>query len=213
MGTTPVEGSRGQPSLRSDVDKESTSRRVDCPDWTTRGARIQTAPVTTTNGGEQTEAEAEAQHITEVRRRRAELLESINALENALAAPVPSGQIKWVQGVSDALLELSGDFHEHVELTEGPAGLYARVNRSSPRLSHLVDRLIQDHVTLTELISELLTVVGKAAGTFARGDSMLAALDEVRDLGTTLIGALVRHRQRGSDLMYEGYSVDIGGQD
>ena len=188
---------------------------MDGPDWTTRGARIQTAPVTTTNGGEQTkaDAEAEAQHITEVRRRRAELLESINALENALAAPVPIGQIKWVQGVSDALLELSGDFHEHVELTEGPTGLYARVNRSSPRLSHLVDRLTQDHITLTELISELLTVVGKAAGTFARGDSMLAALDEVRDRGTTLIAALVRHRQRGSDLMYEGYSVDIGGQD
>jgi hypothetical protein len=169
--------------------------------------------VTTTNGGGQTEPEAEAQDFTELRRRRAELLESINALEQALAAPVPGGQIKWVQGVSDALLELSGDFHDHVELTEGPAGLYARVNRSSPRLSHLVDRLIQDHNTLTELISELLTVVGKAAGTFARGDSMLAALDEVRDRGTTLIGALVRHRQRGSDLMYEGYSVDIGGQD
>jgi hypothetical protein len=171
--------------------------------------------VTTTNDGGQTEpeVEAEAHDFTELRRRRAELLESINALEQALAAPVPGGQIKWVQGVSDALLELSGDFHDHVELTEGPAGLYARVNRSSPRLAHQVERLTQDHSTLTELISELLTVVGKAAGTFARGDSMLAALDEVRDRGTTLIAALVRHRQRGSDLMYEGYSVDIGGQD
>ena len=179
--------------------------------------RLQTAPVTTTDGSGQTEpeveVEVEAQHITEVRRRRAELLESINALEQALAAPVPSGQIRWVQGASDALLELSGDFHDHVELTEGPAGLYARVIRTSPRLAHQVERLTQDHATLTELISELLTVVGKAAGTFARGDSMLVSLDEVRDRGTTLIAALVRHRQRGSDLMYEGYSVDIGGQD
>ena len=171
--------------------------------------------MTTTNGGGQTEpdVQAEAEHITEVRRRRAELLESINALEQALAAPVPSGQIRWVQGVSDALLELSGDFHEHVEITEGPNGLYARVNRSSPRLAYQVERLTQDHTTLTDLISALLTVVGQAAGTFARGDSMVVALDEVRDRGTTLIGALVRHRQRGSDLMYEGYSVDIGGQD
>jgi hypothetical protein len=178
-------------------------------------ARLQTALVTTINGGGQTEpdVQAEAEHITEVRRRRAELLESINALEQALAAPVPSGQIRWVQGVSDALLELSGDFHEHVEITEGPNGLYARVNRSSPRLAHQVERLTQDHATLTDLISALLTVVGQAAGTFARGDSMVVALDEVRDRGTILIGALVRHRQRGSDLMYEGYSVDIGGQD
>jgi hypothetical protein len=183
-------------------------------DWTTRALGYN-ARVTTTDGSGQTqpEVEGEAQHITEVRRRRAELLESINALEQALAAPVPSGQIRWVQGVSDALLELSGDFHEHVEITEGPAGLYARVNRSSPRLSHQVLRLTQDHATLTGLVSELLTVVGQAAGTFARGDSMLVALDEVRDRGTILIAALVRHRQRGSDLMYEGYSVDIGGQD
>lgn len=171
--------------------------------------------MTTSDGGGQTEpeVEAEAEHLLEVRRRRAELLESINALEQALAAPVPGGPIRWVQHVSAALLELSGDFRDHVEITEGPAGLYARVNRSSPRLSHQVERLIQDHKTLTTLMSDLLTLVGKAAGEFARGDSMRADVDEVRDRGTTLIGALVRHRQRGSDLMYEGYTVDIGGQD
>jgi hypothetical protein len=173
--------------------------------------------VTTSDGGGRTEpevdAEAEAEHLLEVRRRRAELLESINALEQALAAPVPGGPIRWVQNVSAALLELSGDFRDHVEITEGPAGLYARVNRSSPRLSHQVDRLIQDHKTLTELMSELLTLVGKAAGQFARGDSMRQDVDEVRERGTILIAALVRHRQRGSDLMYEGYTVDIGGQD
>lgn len=159
------------------------------------------------------EGEPEAEALTEIRLRRAELLESINALEQALAAPVPGGQIRWVQGVSEALLGLSGDFHDHVELTEGPAGLYGRVLRTSPRLTHQVERLTRDHETLTRLISELFTIVGTAAGTFARGDSMLAALDEVRDRGTTLIAALVRHRQRGSDLMYEGYTVDIGGQD
>lgn len=171
--------------------------------------------MTTTDGGGQVEpeAETEAEHLTELRRRRAELLESINFLEQALAAPVPSGPIRWVQNVSAALLELSGDFREHVELTEGPAGLYARVNRASPRLSHQVDRLIQDHKTLTELISDLLTLVGRAAGSFARGDSMRSDVDEVRERGTALISALARHRQRGSDLMYEGYSVDIGGQD
>ena len=171
--------------------------------------------MTTTDGGGPVEptVESEAQHLDELRRRRAELVESINSLEQALLAPVPSGPIKWVQNVSAALLELSGDFRDHVEITEGPSGLYARVNRTSPRLSHQVDRLTQDHKTLTELISDLLTLVGKAAGSFARGDSMRSDVDEVRERGTALISALVRHRQRGSDLMYEGYSVDIGGQD
>lgn len=171
--------------------------------------------MTTTNGGGQIEPEvdSEAEHLEKLRLRRAELVESINGLQQALVAPVPSGPIRWVQNVSAALLELSADFRDHVELTEGPTGLYSRVNRTSPRLSHQVDRLIQDHKTLTELMSDLLTLVGKAAGHFARGDSMREEVDEVRERGNALISALVRHRQRASDLMYEGYSVDIGGQD
>jgi len=171
--------------------------------------------MTTSAGDPQTklDAEAEAENLSVLRRRRAELLGAINALEQALAAPIPGGPMAWVQKVSAALLQLSGDFRDHVELTEGPAGLYGRVIRSSPRLAHQVEKLTLDHATLTALMSDLLTLVGKAAGEFARGDSMLDDLDDVRERGTTLIAALVRHRQRGSDLRYEGYSVDMGGQD
>lgn len=158
-------------------------------------------------------AEAETQDFTELRRRRAELLESINELEQALASPLPGGQMRWVQGVSAALFELSNDFRDHLELTEGTNGLYGRVIRTSPRLAHQVKRLTEDHAKLIELIAELLTRVGSAAVSFARGDAIVADMDEVRDHGTILIGALARHRQRGSDLMYEAYSVDIGGQD
>ncbi|MHB8187012.1 MAG: hypothetical protein ACYDDU_13225 [Dermatophilaceae bacterium] len=171
--------------------------------------------MTTSAGDPQTklDAESEAERLRVLRRRRAELLGAINALEQALAAPIPGGPMAWVQKVSAALLELSGDFRDHVELTEGPDGLYGAVIRSTPRLAHQVEKLTQDHATLTELMSDLLTLVGKAAGSFARGESMRDELDEVRERGTTLIAALVRHRQRGADLMYEGYSVDMGGQD
>jgi len=171
--------------------------------------------MTTMPEGGQKEADDqfEAQGLTEIRRRRAELLESINELEQALAAPVPGRQMHWVERVSAALLALSGDFHDHVELTEGPKGLYGRVIQTAPRLGHAVDWLTLDHKAVTELIGELLSVVGKAAERFARGDSMLEDLDEVRERGTKLLAALVRHRQRGADLVYEGFSVDIGGQD
>jgi len=173
-----------------------------------------------TAGSAQTgpDTETQTQDLTEVRRHRAELLESITALEQALAAPVPGRQMHWAERVSSALLELSGDFRDHVGLTEGPDGLYSRMIRSSPRLVHNVERLTREHVTLTGKITELLALVGRADGAFARADPMLPdpALgdpDEVRDRGNKLLGALIRHRQRGSDLIYDAYSLDIGGQD
>ena len=85
--------------------------------------------------------------------------------------------------------------------------------RSSPRLAHEVDRLTKEHRTLTELIAEMLALVGLADGPPARIDPNLGDPDEVRDRGTALLSALVRHRQRGADLVYEAYSVDIGGED
>jgi len=35
--------------------------------------------------------------------------------------------------------------------------------------------------------------------------------DEIRAELTTLLVALARHRQRGADLVYEAYDVDLGG--
>jgi hypothetical protein len=37
--------------------------------------------------------------------------------------------------------------------------------------------------------------------------------EAVRKQGTNLLGRLVRHRQRGADLIYEAYQTDIGGGD
>jgi len=74
------------------------------------------------------------------------------------------------------------------------------------------DRL-SDPETLPYTEFKLQVAAQNVSEVFARGDSMRSDVDEVRERGTALISALVRHRQRGSDLMYEGYSVDIGGQD
>jgi hypothetical protein len=37
-------------------------------------------------------------------------------------------------------------------------------------------------------------------------------VDDVREAATALLGRLVRHRQRGSDLVFEAYEFDIGGE-
>jgi hypothetical protein len=146
----------------------------------------------------------DAEFLEELRRHRAELRESISALEDALAAPAASDWQRWAQRVHVAAVELAGDFREHVDLTEGPDGLYREVLKTSPRLSGPVDTLMREHGLIRGQVDSLLARVGPSDG--------VVDVDRVRDLGTALLGRLVRHRQRGSDLVFEAYEFDIGGE-
>jgi hypothetical protein len=138
-----------------------------------------------------------------LRRHRAELRESMSTLEDALAAPATADQARWAQRVHVSLVELSGDFREHIDITEGPNGLYRDLLETSPRLSDAVASLTREHVLIRGQVDGLLARVTPDA---------IEDVDRVRDLGTALLGRLVRHRQRGSDLVFEAYEFDIGGE-
>jgi hypothetical protein len=138
-----------------------------------------------------------------LRRHRAELRESMSALEQALAAPAPTRLDAWTQRVHVALVELSADFREHIDITEGPDGLYGGLLTTAPRLSNAVARLTREHAQIRDLVEDLLTCASEPEAN---------DVNRVRDLGTALLGRLVRHRQHGSDLVYEAYAVDIGGE-
>jgi hypothetical protein len=140
--------------------------------------------------------------LEELRQHRAELRESMSALEDALAAPATADLSHWVPRVQAALAEVAGDFRAHIEITEGTHGMYRELLRSSPRLAGAVDGLTQEHLVIIGQIDTLLTHV----------DTPAVDADRVRGTGTTLLGRLVRHRQRGSDLVFEAYEFDIGGE-
>ena len=142
--------------------------------------------------------------LEELRRHRAELRESMSALEDALASPATSDHSRWAQRVEAALVEVSGDFRAHVDITEGPNGLYLEVLTTSPRLAGAVDDLTRDHLLIGRGIDDVLTRVA--------GPDATATVDDVRAASTLLLGRLVRHRQRGSDLVFEAYEFDIGGE-
>jgi hypothetical protein len=142
-------------------------------------------------------------YMERMRAHRAELRDSVAAVDDALASPIARGGA-WRERVRAALAELSHDFRDHVELTEGPGGIYEGVRSSSPRLIAAVDRLTGEHVRYAEAIRGYLAVL-EHGGTI--GD-----LPAFREEVTTLMGELVRHRQKGGDLVYEAYAVDLGGQ-
>jgi len=139
-----------------------------------------------------------------LRRQRAELRGSMGALELALAGPAPGGQVRWAERVHVALVELSADFREHVDVTEGQDGLYVDLLATAPHLSDAVARLAREHTQIRDLVDDLLTRT--------RTSDSKEDVDKVRDGGTMLLGMLARHRQRGSDLVYEAYELDVGGE-
>ncbi|MCW2494276.1 hypothetical protein [Jatrophihabitans sp.] len=136
-----------------------------------------------------------------VRRRRAELRESIALLRSALAAP-SAEPVVWGERVQQELARLALDFIEHVEVTEGPAGLHESVIESSPRLSHAVDVLTAEHEELEAQIAALSAV--------AEAPVMAADVEAITAQGSELVGLLVKHRQRGADLVYEAFQQDLG---
>jgi hypothetical protein len=143
--------------------------------------------------------------LEELRRHRAQLRGSMSALEDALAAPAAAAdQARWAQRVHVALVELSRDFREHIDITEGPNGLYRDLCKTSPRLSDAVAGLTREHELICGQVDSLLARVTEP--------DVIENVESVRDLGTALLGRLVRHRQRGSDLVFEAYEFDIGGE-
>jgi hypothetical protein len=139
-----------------------------------------------------------------LRQLRAELRESINAVELALAAPAVGRGGAWTERVAAALGELSADISTHIAVTEGPDGVHRELLDTAPRLANAVQHLVTDHAVIAALVEDLLS---RASNPASNDD-----IDTIRELATGLLGRLARHRQRGADLIYEAYETDIGGE-
>ncbi|CCI54037.1 hypothetical protein [Nostocoides jenkinsii] len=143
-------------------------------------------------------------YLEEVRAHRGELGEAMRALDDALAMPLGLGQL-WRRRVRAALTELAHDLEDHVSLTEAPGGLYADLRTRSPRLASGVEAQLADHVHFVTEVGRLLDARDEGTA----GEDVAGHREAINQL----LALLARHRQRGSDLIYEAYAVDIGGSD
>lgn len=137
--------------------------------------------------------------------RRAELLAAITALERALA--VPARDPTWKHHVVAGVDGLTVAFDHHIDATEGSDGMYAEILRSAPRLLFAVNQLVLEHADVRASIGGL----AKLADELDSDD--VEAIERIRIEGTDLLSRLVRHRQRGADMVFEAYAQDIGGCD
>lgn len=154
--------------------------------------------------GDPTEVSA-ASAVDAVRIRRAELREALYELERALAAPAANRAAAWGETLHATVGRLVTEFALHVEVTEGPTGLHQMILAGDLRLANQVEALAEEHQAIAADIAELA----------AESEAPVVPDDvaAVREQGTTVLGRIVRHRQRGADLVYEAYATDIGGGD
>jgi hypothetical protein len=151
--------------------------------------------------------DAQSLHLDDVRMRRAGLKAALSGLELALAAPA-ANRADWVTHVRDALDVVHEVWTRHIVETEAPGGFLDDLVTESPRLSTPSSRLRREH---SEILATIVRAETNLATPPSAEDTYVAWADEMRVELTALLAALARHRQRGADLVYEAYAVDLGG--
>ncbi len=156
--------------------------------------------------GAGTDTEPPHPALDDVRVRRAGLKSALSNLELALAAPA-ANRADWVAHVRDALAVVHEVWTRHIMETEAPGAFLDDLAGESPRLSKPITRLRREHNDILATIVNGELRLGEPPA----DDTYEAWAEDLRVELTALLAALARHRQRGADLIYEAYAVDIGG--
>ena len=137
----------------------------------------------------------------EIINRRQDLYEAMRRLEASSARA--SGLDDWVDGIRDALNNLESALQRHVSEIERPDGLFDEVIERAPHLESDVEGLRREHRDLLTACHEALAIAGGPA---------VDARALRRKVMTTL-ARLATHRQRGSELLFDTYNVDLAAGD
>ncbi len=116
----------------------------------------------------------------------------------------PATSDHWHQSVADSLERLGGSLRERIADIEAKDGLLEDIADTAPRLSGEVGALRREHAAILVAHNQAL----QAATAGGPGD-----IESVRRRVMALLGRLVTHRHRVTDLLYEAYSVDISAGD
>ncbi len=135
-------------------------------------------------------------------RRRRELRDALMSLEDAISSPVRTPE-SWRELVAGRLDALDRAFADHVTETEREGGLYDEVEAMDVHVTSRARRLREEHPVLRRNIDDM---VARFAAPFPEGTDLAVVRDDVQ----RLMGKIVRHRQAGSDLVWEAYAIDIG---
>ena len=142
--------------------------------------------------------------LDQARVRRTALGDAADLIEDLIARPGSDPQ--WTVRVADSLQGLQHAFAAHVEEVESDDGLLPRLLDDAPRVANGVRRMEREHVTITADLEAAAELVRSCGGECDGG-----VVDQIRESVVDVLRSISRHRQKGADLVYEAYNVDIGG--
>lgn len=145
-------------------------------------------------------APSSSTHLETARERRHRLGDTLAAFEKAVSAPHATDG--WLDLVEPALRDVRQALERHIEVTEGRGGFLEEIGDEAPRLANEIALMEVEHrVLLEEIVS---------------AQNSLRQVGDPRAIRNRALAILVRlslHRQRGADLVYEAYNVDIAAGD
>ena len=144
--------------------------------------------------------------LQEAAKRRRTLHEALVGLEMAISSPAAGRIPDWTRLVTKEVIAVRDAWDQHIDGTEKPEGLYEEIVGTSPRLVGTVDRLRNEHPDITDAVRLMVERIEHV-----EIGGLEWPLDDARDDLQRFIGKVIRHRQRGADLVWEAYNVDIGG--
>ena len=138
---------------------------------------------------------------------RADLHLALIETEDAISAAAPGRFQEWTDAVLGALVHLHTAFHEHISQAEGDDGLYEEIMGREPRLRGDITVLKNEHPQILEAIHAPYNRLKD------RAPEAHSPAAEIREEVTHALARITRHRQKGADLVWEAYFVDLGGMD
>lgn len=104
-----------------------------------------------------------------------------------------------------AAVELHTAIVAHVAESEQPGEFLDSITTQAPHLISAAKKLASEHHDLLIAASDLIDRVSALDPSTEPSDA-----EPVRQAALQLMGSLVRHRQRGTDLVYLAYGEDLG---
>jgi hypothetical protein len=139
-----------------------------------------------------------------VRQRRTTLRVSMEHLKEASAAATADPTDRSCAAILGAAQELQTCLARHVEATEGPDGFHRDMLTAAPRLAHDVEILVREHSQLAIMVADIVSRSGQ--------ECTADNIDAIHRVGRRLFPAITGHLQHGSDLIYEAFESDLGGE-